>query len=83
MEVIANLVVRMARENPCWGYTLIQGALSNLGHRVGRTTVANIIRKNGIDPVDGFLADKEIIILDRDSKGESTCRSSSCAALPD
>jgi transposase InsO family protein len=50
MEVIADLVVRMARENPCWGYTRIQGALSNVGHRVGRTTVANIIKKNGIDP---------------------------------
>ena len=50
MEVIADLVVRMARENPRWGYTRIQGALDNLGHRVARTTVANIIKRNGIDP---------------------------------
>jgi transposase InsO family protein len=50
MEVIADLVVRMARENPRWGYTRIRGALDNLGHRVGRTTVANILKRNGIDP---------------------------------
>jgi hypothetical protein len=50
MEVIADLVVRMARENPGWGYARIQGALSNLGHRVGRTTVADILKRNGIDP---------------------------------
>jgi hypothetical protein len=50
LEVISDLVVRMARENPRWGYTRIQGALSNLGHRVGRTTVAGILKRNGIDP---------------------------------
>ena len=50
MEVIADLVVRMARENPGWGYTRIQGALYNVGHRVGRTTVADILKRKGIDP---------------------------------
>jgi transposase InsO family protein len=50
MQVIADLTVRMARENPRWGYTRIQGALKNVGHRVGRTTIANILKKNGIDP---------------------------------
>jgi len=32
-------------------HTRIQGALKNVGHRVGRTTIANILKKNGIDPV--------------------------------
>ena len=35
---IQALVVRMATENPPWGYTRIQGALKNLGHHVGRST---------------------------------------------
>jgi len=50
MQAIAELTVRMARENPRWGYTRIQGALQNLGHRVGRTTIANILKENGIEP---------------------------------
>jgi hypothetical protein len=36
--------------NPRWGYTRIQGALSNLGHRVARGTVANILKREGIEP---------------------------------
>ena len=50
MEEIAELVVRMAKENPSWGYTRIQGALSNIGHEVGRSTIARILKHNGIEP---------------------------------
>ena len=50
VQIISDLAVRMARENPRWGYTRIQGALHNVGHRVSRTTIANILEKNGIDP---------------------------------
>jgi len=48
---ISALVVRMAEENRGWGYRRIQGALSNLGHIVARTTIANILRRHGIEPV--------------------------------
>jgi transposase InsO family protein len=40
----------MALENRSWGYTRIRGALANLGHQVGRGTIANILREHGIDP---------------------------------
>jgi putative transposase len=47
---IRRLVVRMAEENPTWGYTRIQGALKNLGHQVGRSTIARILRAHGLPP---------------------------------
>ena len=45
-----NLVVRMARENPGWGYDRIMGALANLGHRISDQTVGNILKRHGISP---------------------------------
>ena len=48
---IRRLIVRMARENPAWGYRRIQGALQNLHHRVARSTVAGVLRAQGIGPV--------------------------------
>jgi transposase InsO family protein len=50
---IRRLVVRMATENPTWGYTRIQGALKNLGHRIARSTVATILTEQGIPPSGG------------------------------
>jgi putative transposase len=50
MREISELIVRMAMENPKWGYTQIQGALANLRHTVGRGTVANVLKANGIEP---------------------------------
>ena len=47
---IRPLVVRMATENPTWGYSRIQGALKNLGHRVARSTIAAILQEQGIPP---------------------------------
>ncbi|MGH7753853.1 MAG: integrase core domain-containing protein, partial [Gemmatimonadales bacterium] len=50
MQEISALILRMATENPGWGYTRIQGALKNLGHGVARSTVAKALKANGIPP---------------------------------
>ena len=50
MREIEELIVRMAHENSAWGYTRIRGALANLSHQVGRGTIANVLKRNGIEP---------------------------------
>jgi hypothetical protein len=50
---IRRLVVRMAEENPTWGYTRILGALKNVGHRVSRSTIARILKAHGLAPAPG------------------------------
>src|SRR5882762_3752262 len=47
---LAALVVRMAEENRGWGYRRIQGALANLGHMLAYNTIADILRRHGIEP---------------------------------
>ena len=49
-EDVRQLVLRMARENPTWGYDRIQGALANLGHKTCDQTVGNILKDDGIEP---------------------------------
>ncbi len=50
MEQIRELVVRLAQENNTWGYSRIRGALANLGHQVGRNTIARTLQENGLEP---------------------------------
>jgi len=50
MREISELIIRMAVDNPGWGYTRIQGALANLNHKVGRGTIANVLKANGVEP---------------------------------
>jgi transposase InsO family protein len=47
---ISELVVRMAEENHTWGYRRIQGAIANLGYVLAHTTIANILKRHGIEP---------------------------------
>ena len=43
-------MVGMAEENRNWGYRRLQGALSNLGHEIARSTIAEILERHGIEP---------------------------------
>ena len=45
---IDQLIVRVAKENPDWGYDRIVGALANLGYRVCDQTVGNVLQRQGV-----------------------------------
>ena len=49
-DEICDLVIRMAEENRSWGYTRIRGAMANLGHEIGRGTIAEILKQAGLEP---------------------------------
>jgi putative transposase len=47
------LVLRLARENPCWGYRRIHGELLVLGIKTAASTAWEILHDAGIDPAPG------------------------------
>ncbi len=49
-QAVQELIVRIARDNPTWGYDRIEGALANLGHDLSYTTVGNMLKSHGIEP---------------------------------
>jgi hypothetical protein len=49
-EAVTKLIERMATENHNWGYKWIQGELLKLGHRVGASTIRQVLKRAGIPP---------------------------------
>jgi hypothetical protein len=47
---LENFILRLARENPRWGYGKIQGELVKLRFKVSQPTVRNILNRYGIQP---------------------------------
>jgi len=43
-------VLRLARENPTWGYRRVHGELCRLGYQIGASTVWTILQRAGVDP---------------------------------
>ena len=54
-RTIKALVLRLARENPGWGYRRIHGELASLGVKIAASTVWEILNKAGMDPRRGGL----------------------------
>jgi putative transposase len=45
-----ELILRLAQENPCWGYGKLQGELRKLGHRVSQSAIKRVLRQHGLPP---------------------------------
>jgi len=53
---VRALILRLARENPRWGYLRIHGELSGVGIAVSATTVRRVLQKAGLDPTGGMYS---------------------------
>ena len=52
---LREVVLRLPRENPTWGYQRISGELAGTGIRVPPSTVRDILKRAGLDPTAGLL----------------------------
>src|SRR2546426_1072608 len=69
-----QLILRLAAENPTWGYKRIQGELVALGRPLSASSIWNILHRHGIDPAPRrasvswreFLRQQAAVILECD-----------------
>jgi len=47
---VQQLIIRLARENPRWGYQRIKGELLRLGVRISATAIRTTLHRHGLDP---------------------------------
>jgi hypothetical protein len=70
---VRELVVRLARENPGWGYRRIQGELIGLGVSLAASTVWEILRREGIEPAPRRLESSWAEFLSRQAGSILEC----------
>ena len=72
-QEVQQLIVRLARENPRWGYQRIQGELLQLGVHVSATAVRSILRRHGLGPAPRRMAVTWRAFLRQQAAGIMAC----------
>jgi putative transposase len=72
-EDVQQLIIRLARENPRWGYQRIQGELLRLGVRVSATAIRTTLSRHGLDPAPRRASTTWRAFLRRQAAGIVAC----------
>jgi putative transposase len=70
---VRELVVRLARENPSWGYRRVQGELAGLGVKLAASTVWTILKQSGIEPAPRRLEQRWAEFLRQQARSILEC----------
>ena len=68
-----QLIVRLAKENPRWGYQRIKGELQRLGVRVSATAIRTTLRRHGLEPAPRRTATSWRAFLRQQAAGILAC----------
>jgi putative transposase len=70
---VQQLIVRLAKENPRWGYQRVQGELLRLGVRVSASAIRTTLRRHGLDPAPRRMATTWRAFLRQQAAGIVAC----------
>jgi len=70
---IQELIIRLARENPYWGYQRIKGELQQLGAQVSATAIRTTLRRHGLEPAPRRAATTWRAFLRQQAAGIVAC----------
>ncbi|MCU1660153.1 MAG: hypothetical protein JWR58_218 [Pseudonocardia sp.] len=76
---LRTLTVRVATENPTWGYRRVHGELAGLGYQIGASTVWKILKAAGVDPAPRRAGPSWTEFLRAQARGIVACDLFQCA----
>jgi transposase len=76
---LRTLAVRLATENPTWGYRRVHGELAGLGYQIGASTVWKILKAAGVDPAPRRAGPSWTEFLRAQARGILACDLFQCA----